>query len=288
MLVALDHVVVAVRDLDSARAACETLLGRRASWRGAHPGLGTANVLFRVANTYLELLAPAGGGGFADRLRARLDEAGEGLLGLAFGTDDADACAVALRARGLPAAAPQDGSGRDDATGRERAWRNVMLPAEATRGPLLFAIEHSSPADALPRAEALGDPAAAIEALDHVVVESGDLEAARTLYGDGLGLRLALDRSFEARGLRILFFRVGGITVEVVGRLGDAAGGEAGSRDRLNGLAWRVPDVEATQRRLAAAGVDVSEVRAGFKPGTRVCTVRAGTCGVPTLLIGPG
>lgn len=288
MPIALDHVLVAVRELDLARAAYETLLGRRASWRGAHPGLGTANVLFRVTNTYLELLAPAGTGGFADRLRARLDEAGEGLLGLAFGTDDADACAVALRARGLPAAAPQDGSGRDGATGRERAWRNVMLPAEATRGPLLFAIEHRSPADALPAAEPLGDPAAAIEALDHVVVESGDLDASRTLYGDGLGLRLALDRRFEVRGLRILFFRVGGVTVEVVGRIGGQAGGEAASRDRLNGLAWRTPDVDAARRRLAAAGVDVSEVRTGFKPGTRVCTVRAGTCGVPTLLIGPG
>ena len=35
------------------------------------------------------------------------------------------------------------------------------------------------------------------------------------------------------------------------------------------------------------AGVDVSEVRTGRKPGTRVMTVRSGTCGVPTLLVQP-
>ena len=35
------------------------------------------------------------------------------------------------------------------------------------------------------------------------------------------------------------------------------------------------------------AGVDVSEVRNGRKPGTRVMTVRSGTCGVPTLLVQP-
>ena len=38
---------------------------------------------------------------------------------------------------------------------------------------------------------------------------------------------------------------------------------------------------------LAGAGLDVSEVRAGMKPGTRVFTVRDGTCGVPTLMIEP-
>jgi hypothetical protein len=29
----------------------------------------------------------------------------------------------------------------------------------------------------------------------------------------------------------------------------------------------------------------VSDVRTGRKPGTRVLTVRSGTCGIPTLLV---
>ena len=36
------------------------LLGRRPSWRGEHPGYGTANTLFRLDNTYLELLLELG------------------------------------------------------------------------------------------------------------------------------------------------------------------------------------------------------------------------------------
>jgi hypothetical protein len=48
-----------------------------------------------------------------------------------------------------------------------------------------------------------------------------------------------------------------------------------------------VADIDATHARLAQAGVDVSEVRTGRKPGTRVMTVRSGTCGVPTLLVQP-
>ena len=52
-------------------------------------------------------------------------------------------------------------------------------------------------------------------------------------------------------------------------------------------MCWRVADIDATHARLAPAGVDVSEVRTGRKPGTRVMTVRNGTCGVPTLLVQP-
>jgi hypothetical protein len=50
-------------------------------------------------------------------------------------------------------------------------------------------------------------------------------------------------------------------------------------------LSWRVADIVATRARLASAGVDVSDVRSGRKPGTRVLTVRNGTCGVPTILV---
>ena len=40
----------------------------------------------------------------------------------------------------------------------------------------------------------------------------------------------------------------------------------------LWGLSWRVADIDATRARLLAAGIDVSEVRNGRKPGTRVMT----------------
>ena len=81
-----------------------------------------------------------------------------------------------------------------------------------------------------------------------------------------------------------MFFRCGDLIVEVTHRPGKE--GDT-SQDRLRGLCWRVADMDATHARLAQAGVDVSEVRNGRKPGTRVMTVRSGTCGVPTLLVQP-
>jgi catechol 2,3-dioxygenase-like lactoylglutathione lyase family enzyme len=286
MLHALDHVIVAVRDLAAATHAYARLFGRAPSWRGEHPGWGTANSLFRVANAYLELIGVTGEGPFARELETRLERDGEGLVGMAFATDDADSCAAELRERGLEPAAPRQQAGHERDSGAKREWRNVFLPASATRGVMLFAIEHLSPADALPLARLDGAPVAgAVEALDHVVVRSADPEATRALYGDRLGLRLALDRSFEERRVRLMFFRVGGVTVEIASALGAPPDGEA--QDRLWGLAWRVPNADAARARLRDLGFAVSEVRPGNKAGTRVCTVERGTCGVPTLLISP-
>ena len=97
MLSRLDHVVVAVRDLSAATETYRALLGRAPSWRGAHPGAGTANTLFRLANTYLELISPCGTGVFADILNAHLAEKHDGPYGFVFATDDADAAAKLLR-----------------------------------------------------------------------------------------------------------------------------------------------------------------------------------------------
>ena len=123
--------------------------------------------------------------------------------------------------------------------------------------------------------------AAPIIGLDHVVVSTEDPERAAALYGARLGLDMALDRSHQDWG-QLMFFRCGDLIVEVVKR--PVAGGDQ-THDKLWGLSWRVADIDATRVRLLADGLDVSEVRAGRKPGTRVMSVRNGACGIHTLLL---
>ena len=298
MFHSLDHAVIAVRDLEVATETYTRLLGRRPSWRGWHPQRGTANTLFRLENTYLELLSPESHGAVAADLARRLDHSGEGLLALAFGTNDAAACAAALREHGIAARDPVDGEGRESTSGAVRGWSTVHWPETATRGVMLFAIEHRSPAETLPLAEPQASTPDVVAGMDHVVIMTADASAACTLYRDRLGLRLALDRTFESRGLRLLFFRVGGITVECAARLGaarlDAARLDAprldvtpDAPDRLLGISYRVSDLPAAHDRVVKAGFDVSAVRQGQRPGTLVCTVRRETHGVATLFIGP-
>ncbi|MEQ8950890.1 VOC family protein [Parvibaculum sp.] len=282
----VDHLIIAVRDLAEAERNYTRVLGRAPSWKGTHPGMGTANVLYRLANTYVELLGPAGEGANADALTKHLDEKGEGIFGIALGTDDAEATVATLQAKGIAAAAPVDGSGVDTLTGATRRWRTFGLPREATHGLFIFGIQHLGEADALPPAP-LSDgisQANAVSACDHIVVMTPDAEACKTLFGDKFGIRLALDHSKPEWGVRQLFFRLGGVTLEVVQPL-DAK--RAPKAEHFWGLAWKADDVAATAARLAAAGHDVSEAKPGRKQGTLVATIKPPTNGIPTILVGP-
>ncbi|MEN8158757.1 MAG: VOC family protein [Myxococcota bacterium] len=279
----LDHTILAVRDLAAAERTYSRLLGRSASWRGEHPALGTENVLFRVGEAYLELLAPAAGGG--DWLRERIDARGEGLLGFALATSDAEACAKTLAERGLHPSAPTRGVGRDTESGAFREWQSIFLPPEETRGLLVFGIEHRSAPELLPEVPPAGPPEAAVHAIDHLVVRTEDPDGAIGFYADRLGLRLALDKRFPQWGARLVFLRVGHITVELAAPLEVAA--TAAATDHVWGISWRVADADAARARLAEAGFDVSPVRKGRRPGTRVFSLRGEPCGVATLLLEP-
>jgi catechol 2,3-dioxygenase-like lactoylglutathione lyase family enzyme len=127
---------------------------------------------------------------------------------------------------------------------------------------------------------------APVAAIDHMVLQTPDPDRAIALWRDRVGLRLALDRVFEGRGLRLVFFRSGGITLEYAGA--HPALVERDGPDSFHGLSYRVRDLTAHREHLRGAGFDVSEIRRGMRPGTSVATVRSNTAGVPTLLLQVG
>jgi catechol 2,3-dioxygenase-like lactoylglutathione lyase family enzyme len=165
---------------------------------------------------------------------------------------------------------------RDATSGATLSWQRTRAATDATRGVRLFFLELAKE-----RPLSVRTAVASITAMDHVVVSTADPERAAALYGARLGLDMALDRSHPDWG-RLMLFRCGDLIVEVVHRPGKDADA---AHDKLWGLSWRVADIDAARARLASAGVDVSDVRPGRKPGTRVLTVRSATCGVPTLLV---
>ena len=274
MITGLDHVVVLVSDIKAGAAAYQTLFARTPSWQNA--GEGAERVLFTLDNMTLELMAPSGDGVAADRIRAVLAERGEGLASLCFRTNDIAKLHRRLDRLTLKPEPVVSVESRDAATGATLAWKRTRAATDMTRGVRMFFLELERQ-----RPRAVAAAAAPVIAMDHVVVGTGDPERAAALYGARLGLDMALDRSHPDWG-RLMFFRCGDLIVEVAHRPGKDA---ASAPDRLRGVCWRVSDIEATHARLTAAGVDVSEVRAGRKPGTRVMTVRNSTCGVPTLLV---
>ena len=274
MITGLDHIVVLVRDIGAAQAAYQTLLARAPSWQNS--GEGADRVLFTLDNMTIELMAPHGFSVTADRMRALLEDQEGVLASLCFRVADIGKMhrrldRVALRPD--PVAEVESG---DTVTGAVLHWKRTRAATELTRGVRMFFLELADE-----RPKSVATDIAPIDALDHVVVTTEDSDRAAALYGARLGLDLALDRSHQDWG-QLMFFRCGDLIVEVVRR--PVAGSDA-AHDRLWGLSWRVADIDATRARLIAAGLDVSEVRNGRKPGTRIMTVRSGTCGIQTVLL---
>jgi len=210
------------------------------------------------------------------------------LVGVRIGSED---LAAAVAAYGLLLDVPGTpctgggvrfrlGRGSVDVVAGSPGLRAVRFVSDAGDVPSLT--PHGIEVAVEPEDEASPPPEPA-PAIDHVVVHTTDPARAIALWRDRPGFRLALDREFPERGLRLLFFRSGGITLEYASPL-PAPAGQQGD-DRLHGVSYRVPDLAARRERLLAAGVDVSEVRRGMRPGTTVATVRSGTAGVPTLLL---
>lgn len=274
MITGLDHAVVLVNDIEAAAAAYQTLFARTPSWRNT--GDGAARALFTLDNATLELMAPDGEGDAANRIRALLAEQGEGLASLCFRTDDIARLHRRLDRLALKPEPVAEVESRDDVSGATLSWKRTRTATEATRGVRMFFLELAKP-----RPLSVRTVPASITAMDHVVVSTADPDRAAALYGARLGLDMALDRSHPEWG-RLMFFRCGDLIVEVTSKPGKT---DETKPDRLRGICWRVLDIDATHARLSAAGVDVSEVRIGRKPGTRVMTVKSGTCGVPTLLV---
>jgi len=137
----IDHVVIAVRDLDGAQRTYERL-GFTLTPRGFHT-LGSANHCIMFGSDYLELLAlprphPALAY-YADFLAK-----GEGLAALALATGNADAAYAELGASGIAADAPLDFSRpvRLAEGERDASFRIVQLPPASTPGCRSFLCQH--------------------------------------------------------------------------------------------------------------------------------------------------
>lgn len=274
MITGLDHIVVLVRDIGAARAAYQTLLARAPAWQNS--GEGADRVLFTFENMTIELIAPSGFTAIADRMRVLLDDREGVLASLCFRVADMSKMHRRLDRVALKPDPVAEVESSDDASGAALHWKRTRAATELTRGVRMFFLELAEE-----RPRSVATDIAPIDGLDHVVITTEDSDRAAALYGARLGLDLALDRSHHDWG-QLMFFRCGDLIVEVVRR--PVAGGDS-QHDRLWGLSWRVADVEATRARLIAGGLDVSEVRNGRKPGTRIMTARSGTCGIQTVLL---
>ena len=276
MFKSLDHLIIAVEDLEKATHNYQVIMGTPPVWTGMHKSLGTSNALFNFQNTYLELLSPAGEGLGADLINHYLKDTGEGLIGMVFATKDINGVYQSLQNHGFPLGEPTDGEGTNSADQKLRKWKNLFLPPDLTRGIFSFVIEHTE--GDLPQPESI-EPSSPHK-LDHVVINTNDADGFIKIYKDTFNIRLALDKVIEHWQKRMLFFRLNQTTIEVIEQEDDLPPG-----DQMWGLAWEVKDIEKAHERMMAEGIEITPIQKGVKEKTLVATIKSHNHNVPTLLI---
>lgn len=276
MISSLDHIILAVDDLQDAEKNYKNILGIEPSWRGLHKELGTANVIFNFKNTYLELLSAEGEGVGADLVNESIKKNGEGLAGIVLNTKDISKASKRLKDLGFLVGDVLTGEGKNKDTNDIRNWKYLFLPQELTRNLFLFLIEHTK--GILPQDEKF--PPGSINKLDHVVINTNDADGFINIYQDIFNIRLALDRIIEHWKSRMLFFRLNKTTIEVIEKKD-----RKDPNDSLWGLAWEVESIKDVYERLVSKGVEVTEIKKGLKENTLVATIKSHTHNVPTLLI---
>ena len=275
MINSLDHLIIAVKDLDEAEKNYSKIFGMPPVWRGEHKELGTINSIFNFENTYFELLASNGDGLGAALVDNAIDQDGEGLTGIVLGTNNLKEAHGSIGSAGYVVGDISDGEGSNLGSQAIRRWQNLFLPPELTRGLFSFIIQHTE--GELPISK---HQASSINKLDHVVINTNDADGFINVYQDVFKIRLALDKFIEHWKKRMLFFRLNKTTIEVI-----ESKDEEPANDKLWGLAWEVRNIEDAYQRLIQEGVNITPVQKGIKENTLVATIKSHTHNVPTLLI---
>jgi catechol 2,3-dioxygenase-like lactoylglutathione lyase family enzyme len=275
MISSLDHIIIAVKNLDQAISDYEKILGIAPCWKGKHNELGTENALFNFENTYLELLSPCDLGPGTELINSLLAEKGDHLAGIALGTKNIEHAKEALIKDGYGVEI-SSGEATNEKDEKIRRWENIFLPNTLSRELFIFIIEHTE--GSLQKYE--NQDTSKVKKLDHVVINTQDADNFIHIYKDVYKIRLALDKTIEHWKRRMLFFRTNATTIEVIEEKEKKE-----SADELWGLAWEVDSIEDAHKRLVSNNVKVTPIKEGLKKGTLVATIKSHTCNVPTLLI---
>jgi catechol 2,3-dioxygenase-like lactoylglutathione lyase family enzyme len=259
----LDHVVIAVRDLDAAIARYGDALGFAVTAGGLHVGRGTHNAIVRFGLDYLELIsvyaaAEATHPAPATLVRYLAEREG-GLVGFALATADLDALAARLRETGLDAEGPF-AMARERPDGRRLSWRLLVPGGVNWRQPWPFFIQWDHPDAERLAWEAPGGHANGARGVQEVAVVVADLARGVDLYARQIGLPLLGHAAQPALGADSATLAVGAFRIVLLAPAGAgfvadvlAADGEGPFQAMLG-----VDDLEATRRVLAARGVPLT------------------------------
>ena len=270
----LDHVLIAVRELDQTPSIFGDKLGFKLTPEGRHPGRASHNRLIVFGSEYLELI------GILDPTEpvfrpnmVKFLESREGLFIFALGTDDINSSVAALRKTGVAVEDPIPGARHAQDGTISYSWSQSAIDVAATPGSQTFFIQHhQSLSERYTEPNNPTEHPNGVLGIDHLTlaVHDADSAAARwqTMFNLPRGYISQITKPGKASCVRLKLHNcfLDFVSSSCQGHLADFL--------RQNGeaplsLALRVRNLKATIDYLAARGIRPT------KTGTRTATINA-------------
>lgn len=226
MITRFDHAVLAVRKLSKATDLYRNHLGLDVYPGGRHAGRGTHNAIVRFGLDYLELLSiddrneALAAGVRRASLVEYLDQWEGGMVGYCLACNDLDALAERFQRTGLEAMGPFDME-RLRPDGILLRWRLVVPGNHSWRRPWPFFIQWEMSDDERLQLERPGQHPLDVDSVVGISVVVADLDAARHLYEEQMGLEIVAKGTVESLQANFIRTGVAGTTIDLLAPIGD-------------------------------------------------------------------
>ena len=266
MLLGLDHVIIAVRDLPSAMERFAHALGLTVTAGGDHPGSGTHNAIVSFGTEYIEIISVRDQAEAATSERGRivrdfLSSQGDGLLGLALGTDTLDTEIAGAASRGVPLVGPVAGSRRRP-DGSMMAWQLGFAAGDPFGRALPFFIQHDTPLAERRQWTPPGGHPLGATGIPLLSVAVGEMESSVDGYRRLLGKEPEVIEDVPALPARRARFAIGEFRLELLQPQASSGGLAEFVRTQGDGLfmiTLSVPDVGEAVAALRQRGTAVGD-----------------------------
>ena len=273
MLIRVQNIFLATKNIEETSQKFSIFFGQSPNFIGQSRKLGIDIISFGLNKTNICLISPKKSGIWSEKLYNFLKNKGEGIFGINFFSDDFDKDYNNFVKNDLKLSDKIESSFEvNNDIEIKFSFFNILDKTIESLNILV-----SSEIDFKENKSSLKNN---VSKVNQLVIQTEDPETIKEIFEGKLSIRLALDKTFKKWAGRMLFFRLGGLTLEVI------EGKDIKQNSEYFGIGWHVDNYNKCYDYLLNDGFRLSKIRAGRKEGTLVSTLKEPILNIPTILIG--
>ena len=273
MLTRVQNIFLATKNIMETSQKFSIFFGRKPNFIGQSSNLGIDIIIFGLHETNICLISPKSPGIWFEALNNFLKIKGEGIFGINFSSDDFDDDYNNFAENDLKLSNKIESCFEGNNEKQIKfSFFNIL---DKTIEGLNILVSHQM--DFQNNIENSNNN---VNKVNQLVIQTKAPDFIKDIFERKLGIRLALDKTFNEWAGRMLFFRLGGVTLEVI------EGKDIEQNTKYFGIGWHAENYNKCYNKLIDDGFSLSEIRKGRKEGTLVSTMKEPILNIPTILIG--